>query len=44
MTLTSSALRNDLHGGIYHKAVLDALLVGLTHCCIATIKTPGDDN
>ncbi len=32
MTLTSSALRNDLHGGIYHKAVLDALLVGLTHC------------
>jgi hypothetical protein len=30
MTLTSSALRNDLHGGIHHKAVLDALLVGLT--------------
>ena len=30
MTLTSSALRNDLHVGIYLKAVLDALLAGST--------------
>ena len=30
MTLTSSALRNDLHVGLYLKAVLDALLAGST--------------
>ena len=30
MTLTSSALRNDLHVGMYLKAVLDALLAGST--------------
>jgi hypothetical protein len=30
MTLTSSALRNDLHVGMYLQAVLDALLAGST--------------
>ena len=30
MTLTSSAVRNDLHVGMYLQAVLDALLAGST--------------